>query len=491
MLAAVDLGSNSFHLVVARVSGGDVHVIDRLREPVRLGAGLDADKQLTPAAFERGLACLARFGERLRTFPREAVRAVGTNALRVARNGAAFLEEGEGRLGHRIEVIAGREEARLIYLGVAHSLAADRHRRLVVDIGGGSTELIVGEGFEPVHRESLFMGCVSMTERFFPDGKIDKVRMQAAELAARAELEPVETRFRAAGWEGAVGCSGTIRAIAGVAQAAGWCGEVLTRRALARVRKAAIDAGDIRALSLKELKDDRRPVFAGGLAVLTACFGALGIEEMAVSAMALREGVLFDLLGRIRHEDVRDRTVRALAERHHVDLDQAARVERTAEVLRQQVANAWNLADEESEWLLGWAAKLHEIGLAVSHTHYHKHGAYLIANADMAGFSRREQGLLAALVRAHRRKLPSAVFDGLPSRARTNAQRLCLLLRLAVVLHRSRSPAPLPRLHLTVSERGATLEFPARWLEAHPLTRTDFEQEARFLSGGGFALTLR
>ena len=488
-LAAVDLGSNSFHAVVARVEAGALHVIDRLREPVRLAAGLDQNRMIDEAAIARGLDCLARFGQRLRDMPRGSVRVVGTNTLRSARNGEHFRLAAEQALGHPVEVIAGREEARLIYLGVAHALAGDRRRRLVVDIGGGSTECIVGEGFEAEHRESLYMGCVSMSNRFFGDGRIDKARMKAAELAALVEIEPVAAQFRAAHWEAAVGCSGTVRAIEGVVKAQGWSSEGISRTSLRKLRRALIAAGSVDAIALKELRDDRRPVFVGGVAVLTGLFEALDIEHMTISDMALREGLMYDLIGRFRHEDVRGTTVRALAERYGADARQARRVGDTALACLAQVAAGWSLAGDNETDILRWAADLHEIGLAVSHNQYHKHGAYLLQNADMAGFSRQEQQRLAALVRGHRRKFPVQVFDTLPGPDARQARHLCVLLRLGVLLHRSRERKALPPLTLEADGAALRLVFPPGWLDRHPLTHADLAQEQGWLAPAGVTLT--
>lgn len=487
-LAAIDLGSNSFHLVIGRFVDGHLDVVDRLREPVRLAAGLDAHKRLRRDAIDRALACLRRFGQRLRRMPGHAVRAVGTNTLRSARNGEAFRREAERVLGHSIEVIAGREEARLIYLGVAHGLAGDGERRLVIDIGGGSTECIVGSGFTPVHRESLYMGCVSISRRFFPEGRIDKHSMKRAVLAARVEFEPIERQYRAAGWGSAVGTSGTIRAIAAIARAAGWCENGIDRGALRRLRRELVRARHADAVKLRELRDDRRPVLPGGVAVLSAALDALAIEHLDVSDMALREGLLFDLVGRIRHEDVRDATVQRRIERYRIDDAQGERVAGTALALHSQVAAAWRLDDEEAEQLLGWAARLHEAGLFVSHNQYHKHGAYLLANGDMSGFSRQAQSMLSSLVRGHRRKFPSPVFDQLAPGEARRARRLCVLLRLAVVLNRSRADDFLPGVAALALGEALTVAFPPGWLDEHPLTRADLEQEQAYLAGAGFDL---
>ena len=488
-LAAIDLGSNSFHLVVGRFVGGHLDVVDRLREPVRLAAGLDGHKRLRRDAVERALACLRRFGQRLRGMPAPSVRAVGTNTLRSARNGEAFRREAQRVLGHPIEVIAGREEARLIYLGVAHALAGDGERRLVIDIGGGSTECIVGSGFTPVYRESLYTGCVSASRRFFPRGRIGKRAMKRAVIAARVEFEPIERRYRDAGWRSAVGCSGTIKAIAAIARAAGWCGDGIDREALRRLRRELVRAGHVDALRLRELKDDRRPVLPGGVAVLSAALDALDVEHLDVSEMALREGLLFDLIGRIRHEDVRDTTVQRRVERYQIDAAQGERVSRTALALHRQVAAAWGIGTGDAEQLLGWAARLHEAGLFVSHGQYHKHGAYLLANGDMSGFSRQAQSALSSLVRGHRRKFPVPVFEQLTTGEARRMRRLCVLLRLSVVLNRAREDGFLPGVEAKAEEEEAlTLSFPAGWLDAHPLTRADLEQEQAYLAAAGIGL---
>ena len=476
--------------------------MDRLREPVRLAAGLDDHKRLTRESIEPALACLGRFAQRLRGMPPHAVRAVGTNTLRSARNGESFRREAQRVLGHSIEVIAGREEARLIYLGVAHALAGNGvhvltfndylarrgERRLVIDIGGGSTECIIGSGFTPVYRESLYMGCVGISRRFFHEGRIDKHRMKRAVLAARVEFEPIERQYRDAGWGSAVGSSGTIRAIAAIARAAGWCEHGVDRGALRRLRRALVRARHVDAVRLRELRDDRRPVLPGGVAVLSAALDALDIEHLHVSEMALREGLLFDLIGRIRHEDVRDATVERRIERYRIDAAQGERVATSALALHRQVAVAWGLEDEDAEQLLGWAARLHEAGLFVSHNQYHKHGAYLLANGDMSGFSRQSQSMLASLVRGHRRKFPSSVFEQLTPGEACRTRRLCVLLRLAVVLNRSRADDFLPGVAALAKDEALSVAFPPGWLDGHPLTRADLEQEQAYLAAVGIRL---
>ena len=487
-VAAVDLGSNSFHLVVANPDGHDLKIVDRLREMVRLAAGLCPDGTLDDDAQARALECLGRFGQRLRDLPPGAVRAVGTNTLRRIRRGRFFLAEAERALGHPIEVVSGVEEARLIYLGVIHSVGANSERRLVVDIGGGSTEFVIGEGAGPRLMESLHMGCVSLSEAHFPDGSISREAMKRAEVQVRVELEPVEVAFQTLGWDGAVGASGTIKAVAAVLAEEGWAEHGITRSGLEKLRDALVKAGHVRKLGWKALSDSRRPVFAGGVAALCGIFKALDLEAMAVSDGALREGLLVDLVGRIRHEDVRDQTVRSLASRYHVDPDQALRVEATVSRALADTGAAWSLDPEDCGQWLRWAAWLHEIGLDISHSQYHKHGEYILRHSDMAGFSRQEQLLLAFLVRAHRRKFPGMVLAELPENDRDTAARLVVLLRLAVLLHRGRGGQRPPEVGFGAAGQNIELRFPAGWLDEHPLTQADLEAEARLLKSAGFGL---
>jgi exopolyphosphatase / guanosine-5'-triphosphate,3'-diphosphate pyrophosphatase len=487
-VAAVDLGSNSFHMIVARINAGHMQVIDRLREPVRLGEGLTDNKFLDPVVAERALACLERFGQRLRGFPLGSVRAVGTNTLRQLRPETRFIEQAELALGHSIEVIAGREEARLIYLGVAHGLAAGPERRLVVDIGGGSTEIIVGQRFSARLRESLHMGCVSMTRRHFADGRIGPKAMQKAELTGALEVRPIREIFRRSGWASAVGSSGTIKSIAAVVMAEGWSEDGISAQSLTRLRDAMVDCGKIASLNLRGLSEDRKPVFAGGVAVLLAVFETLGIGHMQVSDYALREGLVYEMMGRGHHADVRERTVSTLSRQFQIDQEHGRRVEATALELYRQAAGPWSLDQQSPPLMLSWAARLHEIGVMVSHSQYQKHGAYLLRNADLAGFTRQEQAVLAALVLGHRRKFPVQEFLGLPRGIQDSARRLCVILRLAVLLHRGRSPVTKPNPELQAEGDTISLGFPDRWLQEHPLAQLELEQEGILLAAAGITL---
>jgi exopolyphosphatase / guanosine-5'-triphosphate,3'-diphosphate pyrophosphatase len=485
----VDLGSNSFHMVVARHSHGQLAIIDRLREMVRLAAGVAENGRIDKDVAARALACLERFGQRLRDMHADGVRVVGTNALRLAHKKQAFLERAREALGHPIEIIAGMEEARLIYAGVAHTMPNEAGKRLVVDVGGGSTELIIGEGLKPLELESLQMGCVSLSERFFRDGKISAKRFERARLAARLELEPVQAAFRRRGWDTSAGSSGTVRAIGEVIRALEPAAQAITAAGIERAIKYCVDAGHTRDLSLEPITEDRRPVFPGGLAILAEVFGVLDIKDMKIAEGAMREGLLYDMLGRYQREDARELTVRSMQQRYHVDVSQAERVEATVRNFLEQTRETWRLEEPLAHLALKWAARLHEIGLDVSHSGYHRHGAYLLENADMPGFPREEQRLLARLVGSHRRKLTLEGLEELVPPWDRSALYLIVLLRLAVLLHRGRSSTALPQIELAPTPRSLELRFPARWLRDHPLNFADLQQEVDYLRlSGGFRL---
>jgi len=485
-LAAVDLGSNSFHCQVVRVVDDQIYPLDSLREPVRLGAGLTDEKLLDPAAQERALACLGRFGERLRGLDRHAVRAVGTNTLRVAKNAGAFLKLAHSALGFSIEVIAGREEARLIYLGVQHSLPHSGERRLVVDIGGGSTELIVGAGYKPQKLASLYMGCVSYSLRYFPDGRITKAGMKQAELAARAELQPLVAGFSRKQWQQAIGSSGTVRALADILQSNAYTEQAVTPAGLERLRAALIRAGSLDAVALNGLRPDRAPVLPGGLAILHAVMSELGIDELTPAAGAMREGLLYDLLGRVHRKDMRDVTVAQFMQRYHVDASQARRVGALAQSLYCKLTADATDADDMDPTYIEWAAKLHEIGISVAYSGYHKHSAYVLENADMPGFSRDEQMQVALLVLAHRRslkKVSSRVEGAVDMRA-------VLALRLAVLFYRARNDIVLPSFQAKYQGAKFRLGLDAEWLARNPLTVTALREEIREWEKIGFELKI-
>ncbi len=488
VLGAVDLGSNSFHMVIARFSHGQLVVMDRLRESVRLAAGLDRHNRLDAASQRHALDCLARFGERLRNMRAGRVRVVGTNTLRKARATDRFRQQARRVLGHPVEVISGIEEARLIYLGVSHSLPKVRGSQLVVDIGGGSTEIIQGRGMKPETMESLYIGCVGLSQAVFPDGELTRRAFRAARQAARLELEPIRARFLRRPLVRVAGASGTIRTTQDVLTALGRSRKGLRPRDLEFLVERMITGGNVRDLHLPGLPADRAEVFPGGVAILAEVLLALDIERMVVAEGALREGILYDMIGRLTDEDARVRTVRAMQGRFRVDIHQARRVADTALALLRRVAARWELQRDSDRNLLAWAAALHELGLDIAHAHHHHHGAYVLEHADMPGFARDEQRVLAALVRCHRRKLEREQFAALPAEWPVRALRLTALLRLAVLFNRSRVTTPLPLLDLSADSRGLRLTVAAGWLRDNPLTQADLGQEQSFVAAAGIRL---
>jgi len=484
-IAAIDLGSNSFHLIIARWENDQLTLLDRLREPVRLGWGLGEDGSLDAEARERALACLERFGERLRHYPSRQVRCVGTKTLRSVENTEDFLEQARERLGHPVEIISGEEEARLVYLGVAHCVAPTEGTRMVVDIGGGSTEIILGEGMTPSVKESLSMGCVALTKRFFVDGKVTDKLIKKARVACQQEIAPVSDAFQERGWDEVLGASGTIKAVAKVCLQNGWSTGAIDAESLTKIIKLYREKGDL-SLNLKGLSSDREPVFLGGVIVLSVLFESLQIEQMQAADWALREGLLYDLKGRLENRDIRQQSVKALAERFHVNQAKSARVEQTALLLLSQVAEDWQLDETEAGKLLTWAAHLYPVGLDISHSDYHKHSAYIIENVDLAGCSKTEQGQLAALALAHRKRFPVKKF----STDNPDLVHLAILLRLAVIFNRAQKPEAAAPVRLAAHKQKLQLSLPASWLEANPLTQADLEIEAGYLADLKYQLEL-
>jgi exopolyphosphatase / guanosine-5'-triphosphate,3'-diphosphate pyrophosphatase len=471
LLAAVDLGSNSVRLEIGRLDHGQIHRVESLRDPVRLGNGLDADRNLTPEAMQRGLDALARFAERLAGFEPAQVRAVATQTLREARNRDLFLARAGEVLGFPIEVIPGREEARLIYQGVARLLPQSPERRLVIDIGGRSTEFILGVGLDAGTMESYRIGSVAWSQRYFPDGVFSSAAFQTAEVAAKAILDEAAAQFNRSDWEVAYGASGTVRTVAAVLSAAGWPPGVITRDGLHWFRRCLIRAGRIDQLHIEGLKEDRRVMIAGGLCVLSAIFDLLRIDSMTAAQGALRQGVLYDMLGRdMPGTDVRARSVERMLNVYGVEPAQAQRVETVALSLLDQLARTGpqTLPAERLSRLqrdLAWAARLHEIGTRVSHADYHKHGAYLIVQSEMAGFAMPELQRLSLLVLGHRGKLRKLEVDF----DNEGFALQLLALRLAVILcHARRSPEH-EALHLRLGGlRTFELDVPALWAQAYP-----------------------
>lgn len=475
LTAAVDLGSNSFRLQIGRIIDHQIYPLDGLKETVRLAAGLTADKLLDNAAQRRGLNALSIFSERLRGFDASSVRAVATNTLRVAKNATVFLEKAEATLGFPIEVISGREEARLIYLGVAHTLANPKQRQLVVDIGGGSTEVIIGENGEPLELESLYMGCVSYSLRFFPQGRVDKNNFFAAELAASQELQNIVHAYQALGWAVAIGSSGTAKAIMELLVQNDLSDYGITRDGLKALCAELIRAGTAARMRVAGMRADRSPVLAGGLAIMSAIFKVFDLDRMVFSEGALRLGVLYDQLDRYHHEDMREVTVNRFMQRYEVDRQQAARVATTALGLLQQLVPVTQDPDNADAQFLVWASRLHEVGISVAHSSYHKHSAYILLNADMPGFSRRDQIRLSQMVLAHRGKLERVS----PLHKDAAEWTLICCLRIAVLLHRVRDDQSLPDMTMRFTKTGFHLAFSNGGLEKLPLTAAALAEEAK------------
>ncbi|PJK13784.1 exopolyphosphatase [Lysobacteraceae bacterium NML120232] len=477
LMAAIDLGSNSFHMVVARYVQGQIRVVDRIREMVRMADGLDAHGGLSAQVRERALHCLSRFGERIRDIPAGRVRAIATNTVRQLRDPQAFLQPAEAALGHPIEIVSGREEARLVYMGVAQAQPTEPgQRRLVMDIGGGSTECIIGSGLDAIERESLQMGCVATTRRFFPNGKLNRKKWQQAMSEIAAEFQQFALHYRSIGWQDVIGSSGTIKAIGKICTEMKLTKGAITAEALPRVREQLLQAQTIDDIELPGLSRERQPVIAGGILILEAAFSVLGIERMTVSRAAMREGILYDMIGRGSGDDPRDAAIDLMMERYAVDEAQAERVETTAMHLFDQVAANWAL-EAEDRAKLGWAAWLHEIGLAIAHSQHHVHGAYLLEHSDISGFTRQQQQVLSVLLRCQRRSIPKNAFNAIPDRLLLRTRRIAALLRLAVVLHRSHEAIDLAAIRLKARDTQLTLTLPEAWLAARPLLKTDLEGE--------------
>lgn len=468
VFAAIDIGSNSFHLIVARLEHGEIRPLHVLAEKVQLGKGL-INHQLAADAVERGLACLERFQQLLASVKPDRIRAVGTNALRQAHNRELFTEPAEAILGVPVDVIYGREEARLVYLGVAHTLADDELSRLVVDIGGGSTEFILGQQFEPKRLESLQLGCVSYSERFFPDGKIDKKRFRAAYDQACIEVSHIRRHFKQAHWVEAVGSSGTLQAIELLVSAAGWRSEGIDHKSLKKLKKALLKFESVDDIDLEGLNERRRGVITAGVAITLAIFDVLQVDVMRTSSGALREGAIYDLIGRRSHEDVRERTVQAMLQRYSAEMANSDSVGAYAKQLGIETASAWNLSEDDID-LLAWSGRLHEIGIAISQKHYNRHSAYLVENSDMPGFSQGDQLFISRLLRGHRGKLPNYLFDGVPTSKQQKLARMLVLLRLAVTLKHAEVPPISPEFYARASDARLEVNFSDAWREGHPLT---------------------
>lgn len=489
-IAAIDLGSNSFHMVVARFDQGEMRIQDRMKESVRLGFGIDEFGRLSREAQVRALACLARFASRITHLPGGSVRCVGTKTLRQAQSAQAFIKEAQQVLGHRIAVISGAEEARLIYAGVVHSIARPEQTQLVIDIGGGSTEFILGQAFKIHVKDSVDMGCVALMRDFFQDDQVTATRLQQALLACQQELEPVQRVLGQLSWDVVLGASGTMQAVYEVCLSNQLSTVGIELPALKQLCKRYVEHGQVQGLKLKGLSRDREPVFLGGVIALRALMEALSIEHIEPALGALREGLLYDLVGRSSAGDLRQRSVQLLAQRFHVNSGQAQGIAQTVIELWSQTPRQWSLPLSDAALLLQSAAHLLEVGLDIAHDQYHKHSAYIVEYSDLPGFAMDEQQLLAYLVRAQRKRYPRAnpALQQIASTKRL--QRLACLLRLAVLLHRVRAPRPANAVQLQAKGKRIIVRIAPQWLAEHSLLVADLQTEQRYAAEVGLQIEL-
>ena len=486
-LAAIDLGSNSFHLIIAKIEHGEMRPVEAMAEKVQLGAGVE-NGLLSQDAIDRGLDCLSRFAQLLESVEPERIRVVGTNALRIAKNRQEFTRPAQRILGAKVDVIYGREEARLVYLGVAHTLADDAQSRLVIDIGGGSTELIIGERFEPRQLESLQMGCVSYGRACFPGNDISKENYLNAYDRARVQAFHIRHAFNSGHWAECVGSSGTLQAIEAIIAVNGWGDGAIERKGLDKLEKKLLKFKNMEDIRLEGLADNRRNVILPGVAITSALFDVLEISYMRTSKGALREGVIYDLMGRLSHEDVRERTINALMQRYGVDNAMAEVVERRARTLFNATRENWQLTAYDWE-LLHWAALAHEIGMTISHKHFNRHSAYLLRNADLPGFSQEEQEQLAVLALGHRGKISEQLFTDIAESEQPRMRYLVSIMRLATCFKYVETLAQLPQFLILAGERSLRLEFPEEWLAEHPLTARELEVEQQAMAKLGLELS--
>lgn len=488
-IAAIDLGSNSFHLVIARIVNGALQILSRLKHHVHLAEGLNSSNILSEEAIERGLACLALFAERLQGFPAHHVTIVGTHTLRQAVNSEVFIKRAANVIPYPIEIISGLEEARLIFMGVEHT-QPETGRKLVIDIGGGSTELVIGENFVPLLVESRRMGCLNFSKQFFPAGEINEINFMRARLAAAQKLESLAWQYRIQGWQYALGASGSIKSVHKILIAMGEKDGMITLERLEMLVRLVLKFKNFTAINLPGLSEERQSVFLPGLAILCGIFDALALRNLRLSDGALREGVLYEMEGRFRHQDIRSRTATSLSEHYNIDSNQAKRVLETTELLYTQWMNQNNtLAQPQLKALLKWAAMLHEVGLSINHTGMHRHSAYILQNTNLPGFNQEQQLLLATLVRFHRKALKLEEIPQLNLFKKKQYLPLIQLLRLSTLLNNQRqSTTPPQTLHLETDNNHWKLKFPAGYLAHNNLVQLDFEREQTYWNNIGWKL---
>lgn len=486
LYAAIDLGSNSFHMLIVRPIDGQIQTMAKIKRKVRLANGLDKQGHLNKEAMERGWDCLRLFAERLQDIPTENIRIVGTAALRRAVNVDEFLTPANEILGHSIQIISGQEEASTIYKGVAHT-SGGLGRRLVVDIGGASTELIIGEGFEPNALTSLQMGCVTWLDCYFNDRQLTQQNFDKAIQAAKDVLEPILKRYLSIGWQMCVGASGTVQALQEIMLAQGM-DEEITLAKLKRLQKQAMAASHLEELEIEGLTLERALVFPSGLSILIAIFESLDVQSMTLAGGALREGLVYGMIDTMQHTDIRQRTIDSLQARYQIDAQYAQQTEQVSQTLLKQCGgNEW-VTEPQAQWLLSSAALLHEIGLSIDYKKGGEHGAYLVQHTELPGFTRAQRHLLAELIRRNREQ-----FSSMPEQHAVSdktSKRLLRILRLAVILTHRRNRQHQPEFKLSAHDDILTLEIQHAWLEENPLTWAEIETESNRQSDIGWPLHL-
>ncbi|GEA07176.1 guanosine-5'-triphosphate,3'-diphosphate pyrophosphatase [Alteromonas sp. KUL42] len=473
--AAVDLGSNSFHMVIVHVVNGSVQIIGKIKQKVRLAAGLDEELALDEVSMERGWQCLQVFSERLQDIPPSNIKIVATATLRLATNAQVFIKKAEEILNHKLEVISGEEEARQIYLGVAYT-SANQGNSLVIDIGGASTEIVIGNDMQPIHLKSLDMGCVTFMERYFEGGNITQQNFDNAKAAAHALIADVADAFLCFDWENCLGASGTPQAITEILVAQG-ISDAIRLDYLYHLEKQCIEGENIKSLSIDGLDDSRKPIFPSGLAILISLFEALHIQHMNISGGALREGLIYGMLDNIRENDRRQQTLNQAKYRYHIDGNHANNVQQVALALCHQLCAQQNICHLDTETILGAAAQLHEIGLHIEYKRHHEHGEYILSHIDLPGFTRLQRAAIRDLVAQHRLAINNATFDKYHQDYRPMLQGLLRVLRIAVVLCLRRQNKHIPEVSLACDGSNWVLSFPEGWLKAHPLINAELANE--------------
>jgi exopolyphosphatase/guanosine-5'-triphosphate,3'-diphosphate pyrophosphatase len=486
LIAAVDLGSNSFHLVIARIVDGALQLLHREKQKVLLADGLDEELQLSEEAMNRGLAVLAQFANTLQGIPATSVRVIATYTLRRARNAQTFLHRAKTVFPFPIEVISGQEEARFIYQGVAH-FEHYPEKRLVMDIGGGSTEFAIGQDFQPLNLASRNMGCVSYAKLFFPKGKINAKRFERAVLQAEQELENICNSYKETGWQQVVGTSGTIKTIKDIISALGWQQHFIELPHLLKLKDLLLQVEHYDDLEIPGLTEDRKQLLPSGLAILIAAFQMLGIEQMVYVDAALREGVLYEMSDRLQHQDIRSHTVQSLVKRYAIDLQQAERVRQTAFTLFKLTQPGWQLS-EEWQHILGWVATLYEIGLQINSSSVQRHSAYILNNSNLPGFNQEQQQLLACLVRFHRGKIKLEDFPDGYLYSLTDVTYALVIFRLSILLNQKRRDDVAPPLEAIATPGQLTLLLPDTWCQQHVVLAADIVTEQQQLKRLGFQL---